>query len=209
MGSKAVFLDRDGTITPETGAREADPDVEPLPESFGAVRTLRRAGFLVVVVTNQSGIARGYYTEAELRGMHDALMHKFAEAGAPIDALYYCPHLPDGEVAEYAVECNCRKPRPGLLLRAAQEHEIDLPASYMVGDTERDIQAGRAAGCKGTALIRPDQRDTFTLDFGAAPQWQQVMQQMKEAVETGANAVVPDVAVAADWILAVEESDGG
>ena len=209
MAKKAVFLDRDGTIIPETGAVTADPDVEPLEEAVEAIRKLRAAGFLLVVVTNQSGVARGYYTEKELAAMHDALLHKFAEREASIDAVYYCPHLPEGTVAEYAVACECRKPKPGLLLRAAKELDIDLGRSYGVGDTPRDVEAARAAGCKGAALIVPDHAETFRLDYASAPEWKQIAEDMDAAARTGADVVAPDVAAAAEWILEVErEGDG-
>ena len=205
MSRKAAFLDRDGTIIPETGARTADPDVEPIPGAAGAIKTLRDAGFLIVVVTNQSGVARGYYTEAELAEMHSALLATFEAEGAAIDAIYYCPHLPEGTVAEYAVECDCRKPKPGLLLRAAQEHDIDLAASYLVGDAERDVEAARAAGCKGVTVILPDQLDMPPLDFSGERQWEHITEEIAEAAETGADAIVPDVAAAAEWILEMEK----
>jgi len=186
MGRKAVFLDRDGTIIPETGARTADPDIEPLPEAVEAIKKLRAAGFLVAVATNQAAIARGYFTEEELAVAHEALLGKFAAAGAPLDALDYCPHLPGGSVPEYAIVCDCRKPKPGLLLRIAAEHDIDLGSSYMIGDAERDVLAARAAGCKAAVLIAPD------------PQ-----------TATQADAVVGDIGDAADWVLHVEARKNG
>jgi D-glycero-D-manno-heptose 1,7-bisphosphate phosphatase len=207
--NKAVFLDRDGTIIPETGARVADPDVDLLPEAVDAVKKLRHAGFLVVVVTNQSGVARGYYTEHELNLMHDAILVRFDNAQAPLDGIYYCPHLPDGSVEKYAVACDCRKPKPGLFLRAAKDLDIDLAASYAVGDSERDVAAAANAGCKGTALIVPDFQQTFNIDPGVQPQWQVITEQMEHASETGADAAVPDVATAADWILETERMSHG
>ena len=186
MGRKAVFLDRDGTIIPETGARTADPEIEPLPEAIEAIKKLRAAGFLVVVATNQAAIARGYFTEEDLAVAHEALLGKFAAAGAPLDALGYCPHLPEGNVPEYSIVCDCRKPKPGLLLRIAAEHGIDLEHSYMIGDAERDVLAARAAGCKRAVLIAPD------------PQ-----------TATEADAVAADVGEAADWILQTEVRKNG
>lgn len=210
MSRKAVFLDRDGTIIPNTGALSADPDVEPLLEAVDAIKRLRAAGFLIVVVSNQSGVARGYYTEDELTEMHEALLEKFDEAGAPIDAIYYCPHHPtEGTAPEYIIDCDCRKPKPGMFIRAAKEHDIDLAASYMVGDAERDIEAARAAGCKGTAVIMPDQLDTFPFDFATGAQWQQIMAEIENAAETGADAIVPDVEVAVNWILEMEAQENG
>ncbi len=210
MSRKAAFLDRDGTIIPNTGALAVDPDVEPLPGAADAISKLRDAGFLIVVVSNQSGIARGYYTEPELLEMHEVMLERFAEAGAPIDAVYYCPHHPtEAAVPEYAADCDCRKPKPGLFLRAAVEHDIDLAASYLVGDAERDVEAARAAGCKGTAVIMPDQLDMPPLDFSGERQWEHITEEIDEAAETGADAIVPDVAAAADWILEMEKGTDG
>ncbi len=210
MGKKAVFLDRDGTIIPNTGALSADPDIHPLLEAVGAIQKLRAAGFMIIVVSNQSGVARGYYTEHQLAGMHDALLATFEQAGAPIDAIYYCPHHPtDGVDPAYTKECDCRKPKPGMFLRAAKEHDIDLAASYMIGDSERDIEAAQAAGCKGTAVIMPDQLDTFPFDFATGAQWQQLMAEIEDAAETGADAIVPDVEAAANWIIEMEEGQNG
>ncbi len=188
MGTKAVFLDRDGTIIPETGARIADPEIDPLPQAVEAIKKLRANGFIILVVTNQAAIARGFFTEADLATAHKALLKKFADAGAPIDGVYYCPHLPDGDVPEYAVECDCRKPKPGLLLRAADDHNVDLARSYAVGDGERDIQAAQAAGCRAAVLVEPSPQD---------------------AAETAAEVVVPHVAAAADWILKTEKQGHG
>ena len=183
--NRAVFLDRDGTIIPETGAKTADPTVEPLPEAIRAIKKLRAAGFIIVVATNQAAIARGNFTERDLAVAHKSLFGKFAAAGAPVDGVYYCPHLPEGAVPEYSIVCECRKPKPGLFTRAAREMEIDLARSYMVGDGERDIIAAQAAGCKAAVRVS---------DNGA--------------VETGADFVAPDVDAAADWILSMEKRDG-
>jgi len=210
--AKAVFLDKDGTIIPETGGRVADPAVQPAPGAVEALRKLRKAGFLLVVVTNQAGVARGLFTESELAAAHQTLLARFAAAGAPLDALYYCPHLPDGSVAAYAVECDCRKPKPGLLLRAARELDIDLAQSYLIGDAERDALAANAAGCKGIAIIQPQQRGAFTLDLstvwlsGTAP-WQQVTDRLDDAAPGADYVIVPDIAEAADWILEMERAE--
>lgn len=210
MSKKAVFLDRDGTIIPDTGALTADPDAHPLLEAVDAIKKLRAAGFAIVVVSNQSGVARGYFTEDELGDMHRALLAKFEQAGAPLDAIYYCPHHPtEGVDPAYTKECDCRKPLSGMFVRAAEEHDLDLAASYMIGDAERDIEAARAAGCKGTAVIMPDQLDTFPLDFATGAQWQQIMAEIEDAAETGADAIVPDVEVAANWIIEMEEGPNG
>ena len=145
MRKRAVFLDRDGTIARDVHYCRRVEDFEILPTVPRAIRLLNEYGFEVVVITNQSGVARGYFTEEKLVRIHQHMMQQLAEWGARVDAVYYCPHHPgDG--------CDCGKPRPGLLLKAAEELGIDLRRSVMVGDGERDIKAGKAAGCR-TALI--------------------------------------------------------
>ncbi len=151
--AKAVFLDRDGTII--TGAPYiCSPDeIVLLPHSARAIRFFKEEGFKVVIATNQSGVARGYFTEDRLKEIHERLLEMLSREGASVDAIYYCPHLPEGVVAEYSIECQCRKPRTGMLLQAAREHGIDLRKSFMIGDTPGDILTGRAAGCK-TVLVK-------------------------------------------------------
>lgn len=147
----AVFLDRDGTINEESGYLHRKEDCRFIPGALAAVATLARAGFLVVVVTNQSGIARGYYSEDDLNRLHQYMESEIAAAGGRIDAWYHCPHHPDYPSAEE--DCSCRKPLPGMLLKAADELGIDLGASWMIGDKLADIDAGTAAGCR-SLLVR-------------------------------------------------------
>ncbi len=147
----AVFLDRDGTVNVYKGL-VTSPDMLELSEGAGeAIRRLNEAGVLVVLATNQPVIARGDCTFEELRAIHSKLETLLGAEGAYLDAIYFCPHHPDagfpGERREFKIVCDCRKPKPGLLLRAAQEMNIDLSRSYMVGDRETDIEAGRNAGC--------------------------------------------------------------
>jgi len=145
---RAVFLDRDGTIIADVGYLTDVEQIRILPGVPQALAALKRAGFLLVVVTNQSAVARGWLTEERLAEVHEALQQQLVEAGGPpLDAFYHCPHLPEGTVAEYARECDCRKPAPGLLIRAAAQQGVDLQRSCMVGDSERDVEAGRRAGC--------------------------------------------------------------
>lgn len=146
---RAVFLDRDGTLIEETGYLSTVEDLRLLPGAAAALRRLKEAGFLLIVVTNQSAVARGWLSEEQVQQIHRELNDRLDEAGARIDAFYYCPHLPDGTVARYAFACDCRKPAPGMLQRAAAEWGIDTAASYMVGDSERDVEAGHRAGCCG------------------------------------------------------------
>lgn len=149
---RAVFLDRDGTLV---HARHYPTRPEELIICNGVVaplRTLQRQGFMLVLVTNQSGVARGYLTEADLLRMHRDLVQRLRRDGIHLDAVYYCPHHPDGSVPEYAGTCDCRKPAPGMLRHAAAEHRIDLSRSWLVGDILDDVEAGRQAGCR-TVLV--------------------------------------------------------
>ena len=152
---RAVFLDRDGTIIEDVDYLTSPEQIRILPGAAEALRTLKEAGFLLVVVTNQSAIARGWLTEEELALIHQELNRRLTSEGAGLDALYYCPHLPEGSVERYARSCDCRKPAAGLLQRAATEWDIAMSDSYMIGDSERDMEAGRKAGCH-TIRIGPD-----------------------------------------------------
>jgi len=143
----AVFLDRDGTINLEKGYLFRIEDFEFVPGAPEAIRLLNEAGFLVVVVTNQSGVARGYYGEAEVAALHRQIEDRLAGFGARVDAWFYCPHHPAG-TGDYAVSCSCRKPLPGMLLEAASRLDIDLSNSVMIGDKLADLEAAIAAGCR-------------------------------------------------------------
>jgi len=147
--NRAVFLDRDGTLIEDADYLTRIEDIRILPGVPEALRDLKAAGYLLLVVTNQSAIARGWLTEEKLHAINEHLNGQFAERGAAVDAFYHCPHLPGGTVAEYACECECRKPNPGLLRQAAADWHVDARASYMVGDSERDVEAGACVGCYG------------------------------------------------------------
>lgn len=153
MGRRAVFLDRDGTLLEEANYIAEIERLVFFPFSADAVRLLNRAGFAVVVITNQAGIARGIVEEPFVAEAHAAISARLAEAGARVDAYYYCPHHPQGIVEPYRRACDCRKPQPGMLRRAAQDLGLDLPASFVVGDKLTDVEAGRAAGARGV-LVR-------------------------------------------------------
>ena len=150
---KAVFLDRDGTINVEVQYLSQVKDFQFIPGVPWALKCLKQAGFLLVVVTNQSGIGRGYYDEAALDTLHEHMHADLANFGAAIDACYFCPHHPEHAVGEYRRECGCRKPLPGMLQQAAQELDIDLAASFMVGDKIADVEAGLAAGCTSLLVL--------------------------------------------------------
>jgi D-glycero-D-manno-heptose 1,7-bisphosphate phosphatase len=149
---RAVFVDRDGTINVERDYLYRVDEFEFIPGAPQALKLLNEAGFMVVVVTNQSGVARGYYTEEEVGILHRHIESELANAGARVDAWYYCPHHPSGR-GSYSLPCRCRKPLPGMLLEAARRHNIDLAASIMIGDRLADMEAGIAAGCH-TILVR-------------------------------------------------------
>ena len=153
---KAVFLDRDGTINKYVGFLRNIDDFQLLPGVAEAVRLLNTSGYLAIVVTNQPVIARGEVTVPQLQEMHNKMETLLGAEGAYLDAIYYCPHHPDhgypGEVEALKINCDCRKPKPGMMLRAAEEFNIDLSQSWMIGDGENDIKAGKAAGCR-TVLI--------------------------------------------------------
>ena len=162
MRSRAVFLDRDGVLVRERGFITSPGQLETLPGAAGGMAALRRSDFLLVVVTNQSGIARGLLTGADLASIHVelALRLRAEDPGAFWDALYSCPHHPD-----FGGPCACRKPLPGMLRQAAREHGIDLAASWMIGDAPRDLEAGRAAGCRTVALPPAEGGDLTARDL--------------------------------------------
>ena len=142
----AVIMDRDGTLCEEVGYISHLDRVRLLQGSAEAVRRANQAGFQTVVVSNQSGVARGYSSLALVEEVHDRIRQLLAEAGARLDGIYYCPHHPQAERIEFREECACRKPRPGMLLRAKEEMGIDLGASYVIGDSYRDVEAGHRVG---------------------------------------------------------------
>ena len=139
--NRAVFVDRDGTINRDVPYCSRPEDFELLPGAAEAIRLLNEHSFKVVVITNQSGIARGYFTEEMLAKIHDKMRSELAKHGAHVDAIYYCPHHPDDN-------CECRKPKPKMVLQAARDLQIDLSQSYVVGDAEMDVELARRAGCK-------------------------------------------------------------
>ncbi len=154
---RAVFLDRDGVITQEPPHYAHRPDqLALIPRSGEAVRLLNENEILVVVVSNQAGIAHGYFREEDTALFNRALGEELGKLGAHIDAFYYCQHHPEAEMEDYRTDCDCRKPGPGMLLKAARDMGIDLPKSFMIGDKLTDIESGKKAGC-GTVLVKTGQ----------------------------------------------------
>lgn len=149
MPNKAIFFDRDGTLNVDVHYLHDPADFVWIEGAIAAIRWANAHGYLVIVVTNQSGIARGYYDEDAVRHLHDWMNAELAAHGAHIDAFYYCPHHTEGSVSAYVKQCDCRKPAPGMILRAIVEHDIAPAASWMFGDAQSDIAAAEAAGVRG------------------------------------------------------------
>ena len=153
MIRRAIFMDRDGTVSDEVGYVNHIDRYRLLPRSAQAIRRINEAGLLAFVITNQSGVARGLFDEALVHEVHATLVRWLAERGARVDGIYFCPHHPKEGEPPLRQDCDCRKPRPGLLKRAAEEHGVDLSASYMIGDTVLDIEAARNAGATGILVL--------------------------------------------------------
>lgn len=158
--TRAVFLDKDGTLVEDVPYNVDPRRIRLMPGAAEGLRALRDAGYRLVVISNQSGVARGFFPEIALAGVGRRVAELLAAEGVELAGFYYCPHHPAGAVARYAVACDCRKPAPGLVLRAAREHGLDLGRSWLVGDILDDVEAGRAAGCH-----------TVLLDNGHETEW--------------------------------------
>jgi D-glycero-D-manno-heptose 1,7-bisphosphate phosphatase len=186
MKDWAVFLDRDGTINEEVNYL-GDPALLKLtPGAAKAICLLNSHNIPVIVVTNQAGIARGYFNEAQMHLVHQALDLILAPDNAKIDAYYFCPHHPTAGIGEYKTNCSCRKPNPGMLHQAAQDLHLDLSQSYLVGDKLTDIQAGNLAGCQ-TVLVETG--------YGKA-------ESKTKQDEIKPDRIALDLLDAIDWILA-------
>ena len=176
---RAIFLDRDGTINKYVGFLREKEQFELLPGVSEAIKLINFSGYLAIVVTNQPVIARGEVTVEELNTIHEKMETELGRQGAYVDGLYYCPHHPDkgfeGEVVEFKIDCDCRKPKPGMLVRAGQDFNIDLKNSWMVGDGKNDVKAGQAAGCKTVLIKNSDQDEDYGADI--------VVDSLLEAVE--------------------------
>ncbi len=149
----AVFIDRDGTLTEEVGYVNHPKRLRLLPRSAEAIRRLNAADITAIVVTNQAGVARGYFSEDVLGAVNAALVAQLKEEGAHLDGVYVCPHHPTEGAPPYRLVCDCRKPKPGLLLRAAADHGLDLCRSTLVGDKASDLVAAQAVGARGVLVL--------------------------------------------------------
>ncbi len=157
----AVFIDRDGTLNEDIGYVSSSDELVLYPWAAEAVRLVNESGLLAVVITNQSGIARGMYTEEILDSIHSRMTEALAREGARLDAVYYCPHHPEVGDVRYRVKCECRKPQTGMLERASRELDIDLARSFVIGDKASDINLAENAGARGALVLTGYGGETF------------------------------------------------
>src|SRR6266540_357682 len=153
MKRRAVFIDRDGTISEEVGYINHLSRFRLFPYAAAAIKDLNESNWLAIVVTNQAGVARGYFSEDTIQKVHTAMTKKLESSGARLDAIYYCAHHPSVGKPPYRLDCDCRKPKPGLISRAAKDFDIDLEASWMVGDRYSDVELARNAGVKSMFVM--------------------------------------------------------
>ena len=158
--NKAVFIDRDGTLIKDIPYNTNPALIEFNAYAIETLALLKQKNFLLILISNQSGIAHEFFTINELEKMHQSIQQKLSKHKAGLDRIYYCPHHPEGKIKAVSFECNCRKPKPGLILQAAKEFDIDLNNSWMIGDILNDVEAGNTAGCK-----------TILLDNGNETEW--------------------------------------
>jgi len=204
--SKAVFIDRDNTIIEDPGYISDPAAVKLLPGVELAIKSLAQAGFKSVVCTNQSGVARGMLTEDDLESIHAEVRRQLADKGAHLDAIYYCPFHPQGTIDQYACDSDLRKPKPGMLLQAAEEFDLELAQCWMVGDSARDIEAGQRAGCRTirvrvagetSASSQRDDEEAAQADFTVRNLVEAARIIVRETDRTGTwEAVTPSAAVA-------------
>jgi D-glycero-D-manno-heptose 1,7-bisphosphate phosphatase len=184
---RALLLDRDGTLTVEGEWLTRHEDLVLVPGAARALARLAAQGWKLVMITNQSAIARGLITPAQLDAIHAELQRQLGAEGAHLDAIYSCPHHPTAGLGPYKVECECRKPKPGMVLQAARELGLDLARCWMVGDAARDLEAGWAAGVPGILVATGKGRAEYEL---------------LRARHEEPQAFVPDLPAAVEWILA-------
>jgi D-glycero-D-manno-heptose 1,7-bisphosphate phosphatase len=188
----AVFLDRDGTLIADAVYLKDPSQVKLFSQTAGALKALRKAGYYLFVVTNQSGVARGYFSEALVKKVHQRLQSLLKAKGAKIDAFFYCPHYPQGKVKSFSKKCDCRKPSPGMVKQALKRYAIDLKKSYVVGDKMDDLLLARNAKAAQGILVRT----------GNGRESERELKKMK----LQNNVVVSNLAQAARWILSRKEA---
>jgi D-glycero-D-manno-heptose 1,7-bisphosphate phosphatase len=184
MQNVGVFIDRDGTISEEVGYINHLSRFQVYPWSAEAIRNLNLKGLKAIVVTNQAGVARGYFEESLIHEVHQKLHDEMKKSGAYLDAIYYCPHHPSAGKSPYRLDCDCRKPKPGMLLRAADEFEIDMKHSFMIGDRYSDIELAHNAGTKSILVLSGygvGEYEYHRQDWKVQPDW--VAKNLLEATE--------------------------
>jgi len=181
-GRPAIFFDRDGTINLDRGFTVRVEDLAFADHAVAALKLALERGFFPIVVTNQSGVARGYYSLDDVRRFHAHMIRALDRQGVRIDEnqFYVCPHHPEEGKGEYLLDCSCRKPKPGLLLEAKRAHDLELSKSYMVGDRMTDVETAWNAGCRGAVLLSPN-KSNVSLGTGPAPSF--VAKDLLEAVQ--------------------------
>ncbi len=184
---RAVFLDKDGTLIEDVPYNVDPQQIKLTSGAIEGLLLLQQAGYKLIVITNQSGVARGYFQESALVAVEERLRQLLATEGIYLADFYYCPHHPDGVVREFAIACECRKPAPGLLLRAAGEHKIDLRSSWFVGDILNDVEAGLCAGCK-----------TILIDNGNETEWELSAQRTPDFIVTDLMEAAQVILLSAD-----------
>jgi D,D-heptose 1,7-bisphosphate phosphatase len=190
MKKIVVFLDRDGTINEEVGYLDSLDKFKIIPCAYEAIRLINESGMKAVVISNQAGVARGFFTEDFVKITHEHLQAALRQKGAYIDNFYYCPHHPTDGIDPYRKDCNCRKPAPGMLLQAAHDLDIDLTRSYLVGDRFRDMEAANKVGVKGV-LVKTGYGQELLQDDGPD----------KAAPENKPDFIAADILEAVRWIL--------
>ncbi len=174
--NKAVFLDKDGTLILNK-AYNVNPDYIALEENIKeGLKRLQAEGFKFIVITNQAGVAYGYFKEKELKGVQKEIERLLGKEGIPLDGFYYCPHHPEGKIKKYAISCSCRKPAPGMLVKAAMALDINLSQSWMIGDILDDVEAGNRAGCK-----------TILIDNGHETEWEMAEKRIPDLIARSIN----------------------
>ena len=168
--NKAIFIDKDGTLVIDV-PYNVNPDLISLaPTAAEALQLMQSEGFLLIVISNQSGVARGLFTENDLPPVSEKIQSLLAENSIKIDGFYYCPHHKNGTVKEYSIDCDCRKPKPGMIVKATNDFTIDLSKSWMIGDILNDVEAGKSAGCK-TILIHNGNETEWILNENREPDY--------------------------------------
>jgi D-glycero-D-manno-heptose 1,7-bisphosphate phosphatase len=187
MKDIAIFMDRDGTVSEEVGYINHLSRFRLFPWTAAAIKQINAAGIKAILITNQAGVARGYFTEDMIGQVHNLLIGELAAAGAHLDGIYYCPHHPSAGQPPYRADCNCRKPKPGLLERAAREHGIELGRSFMVGDKYTDIELARRVGARGVMVMSGYGRGEYEYQRGDWPSMP--------------DHIAEDLAAAVEWII--------